>query len=82
MRKLIAYHCCDQLTAVKTGYNLTVPRLKCRPIEVEYFLKLSADKIPVSNDRWLKFIFPMIHSGALWVRKCGKLPIRENLAIT
>ena len=31
--------------------------LKCRPIEVEYFLKLSADKLPLSNDRRLKFIF-------------------------
>ena len=31
--------------------------LKYRPIEVEYFLKLSADKLPVSNDRRLKFIF-------------------------
>ena len=61
-RKLIAHQCCDQLTAVKTGHPLTsitwpYRELKCRPIEVEYFLKLSADKLPVSNDRRLKFIF-------------------------
>ena len=31
--------------------------LKCRPIEVEYFFKVFADKLPVSNDRRLKFIF-------------------------
>ena len=31
-------------------------RLKCPPIEVKYFLKLSADKLPLSNDRRLKFI--------------------------
>ena len=48
----IAHQCCDQLTAVKTGYPLTSitwpyrgPR--CRPIEVDIFLKLSADKLPV-----------------------------------
>ena len=61
-RKLIAHQCCDQLTAAKTGYPLTsiiwpYRRLKCRPIELEYFLKLSADKLPVSNERGLKFIF-------------------------
>ena len=61
-RKLIAHRCCDQLTAVKTGYPLTIiiwpyRRLKCQPIEVKYFFKLSADKLPVSDDRWLKFIF-------------------------
>ena len=32
-------------------YHLTVPRAQV------YFLKLSADKLPVSNDRRLKFIF-------------------------
>ena len=61
-RKLIAHQCCDQLTTVKTGYPLTsitwpYRGLKCQPIEVEYFLKLSADKLPVSNDRRLKFVF-------------------------
>ena len=60
--RLIAHQCCDQLTAVKTGYLLTSINwpyrgLKCRPIEVEYFLKLSTDKLPVSNNRRLKFIF-------------------------
>ena len=50
------------MTAVKTGYPLTsitwpYRRLKCPPIEVKYFLKLSADKLPVSIDHRLKFIF-------------------------
>ena len=36
---------------------LFIRGLKCRPIEVEYLLKLSADKLPVSNDHRLKFIF-------------------------
>ena len=41
-RKLIAHQCCDQLTAVKTGYPLTsitwpYRGLKCRSIKVEYF---------------------------------------------
>ena len=44
-RKLIAHQCCDQLTAVKTGYPLTsitwpYRGLKCRPIEVEYFFEV------------------------------------------
>ena len=41
----IAHQCCDQLTAVKTGYPLTsitwpYRGLKCRPIEVEYFFEV------------------------------------------
>ena len=59
--KLIA-HQCDQMTAVKTEYQLTsitwpYRGLKCWPIEVEYFLKVSADKLTVLNDRRLRFIF-------------------------
>ena len=43
--KLIAYQCCDQLTAVKTGHPLTsitwpYRGLKCPPIEVEYFFEV------------------------------------------
>ena len=53
----IAHQCCDQLTAVKTGYLLTsitwpYRGLRCRSIEVEYFLKLSADKLLVF--KWLQ----------------------------
>ena len=53
----IAHPCCDQLTPVKTGYLLTSATwpyrgLGYRPIEVEYFLKLSADKLLVFN--WLR----------------------------
>ena len=66
------------IDSCQTGYPLTSVTwpyrgLKCRPIEVEYFLKLSADKLPVSNDRRLKSIFPMIHMKyvvfmSLWPR--------------
>ena len=46
------HQCCDQLTAVKTSYPLAgitwlYRGLRCRPIEVKYFLKLSADKVLV-----------------------------------
>ena len=49
MHASIGHQCCDQLTAVKTGYPLTsitwpYRGLRCWPIEVKYFLKLSADK--------------------------------------
>ena len=48
----IAHQCCDQLTAVKTGYPLTgitwpSHGLRCPPIEFEYFLKLSVDQLLV-----------------------------------
>ena len=51
-KKLIAHQCCDQMTAVKTGRPLTsitwpYRGLRCRPIEVKYFLKLSANKLLV-----------------------------------
>ena len=39
-------------------YHLTVPRAQASTHqEVEYFLKLATDILPVSNDRRLKFIF-------------------------
>ena len=66
-RKLIAHQCCDQLTSVKTGNPLTsiiwpYRGLRCRPIEVEYFLRLSADKLLVfkwsqAQVYFLKFIW-------------------------
>ena len=45
-----AHQCCDHLTVVKTGHPLTsitwpYRGLKYRPIEIEYFMKLSADKL-------------------------------------
>ena len=48
----IGHQCCDQLTAVKAGYpptSITWPYrgLRCRLIELKYFLKLSADKLLV-----------------------------------
>ena len=39
-------------------YHQTVPRAQVSTHRVRVFLKLSADKLPVSNDRRLKFIFP------------------------
>ena len=38
-------------------YNLTVPRAQVSTHRGRVFLKLAADKLPVSNDRRLKFIF-------------------------
>ena len=68
MRKLIARQCCYQLTAVKTRYPVTsitwpYPGLRCRPIQVEYFLKLSADKSLVFKwwqAHFLKFMWNML----------------------
>ena len=54
----IGHQCCDQLTAVKTGYPLTritwpYRELRCRPIEVKYFFfKLSASKLLIF--KWLQ----------------------------
>ena len=50
-----AHQCCDQLTAVETEYPLTsiiwrYRGLRCSPVEVEYFLKFSADKL--LNFKW------------------------------
>ena len=61
-RKLIAHQCCDQLTAVKTGYPVTIiiwpyRRLKCRPIEVEYFFL----SYPLTN-----YQFQMIAGSSLF----------------
>ena len=93
--RLIAHQCCDQLTVVKTGYPLTginwpYRGLKCRPIEVEYFLKLSTDKLPVSNNRRFKFIFSndsyeiccVCHYGPALLRFWFQTDLgRENSAI-
>ena len=93
--RLIAHQRCDQLTAVKTGYPLTginwpYRGLKCRPIEVEYFLKLSTDKLPVSNNRRFKFIFSndsyeiccVCHYGPALLRFWFQTDLgRENSAI-
>ena len=38
-------------------YHLTVPRAEVSTHRGRVFLKLSADKLPVSDDRRLKFIF-------------------------
>ena len=62
----IAHQCCDQLTAVKTGYPLTsitwpYRGLRCRPIEVKYFLKLSADKLLVFKWSQAQVWFFFIH---------------------
>ena len=62
----IGYQCCDQLTAAKTGYPLTgITRpycgLSCRPIEVKYFLKLSADKVLIFKWSQAQVLIFLIH---------------------
>ena len=57
----IAHQCCDQLTAVKTGYPLTsltwpYRGLRCRPIEVEYLFEVI---------RWQVTSFQMIADSSL-----------------
>ena len=57
----IAHPCCDQLTAVKTGYPLTsitwpYRGLRCRPIEVEYLFEVI---------RWQVTSFQMIAGSSL-----------------
>ena len=57
----IAHQCCDQLTAVKTGYPLTsitwpYRGLRCRPIEVEYLFEVI---------RWQVTSFQMIAGSSL-----------------
>ena len=57
----IAHQCCDQLTAVKTGYPLTsitwpYRGLRCRPIEVEYLFEVI---------RWQVASFQMIAGSSL-----------------
>ena len=52
MHTSIGHQCCDQLTAVKTGYPLTSITWpyrghRCWYSEVKYFLKVSADKLLV-----------------------------------
>ena len=57
----IVHQCCDQLTAVKTGYLLTsitwpYRGLRCRPIEVEYLFEVI---------RWQVTSFQMIAGSSL-----------------
>ena len=67
----IAHQCCDQLTAVKTGYPLTsitwpYRGLRCRPIEVEYLFEVirwqvtSFQMIAGSSLIFFKFIWNML----------------------
>ena len=71
MQPDIAHPCCDQLTAVKTGYPLTsitwpYRGLRCRPIEVEYLFKVirwqvtSFQMIAGSSLIFFKFIWNML----------------------
>ena len=63
MHRSIGHQCCDQLTAVKTGYLLTsitwlYRGLRCWPIEVEYFFEVI---------RWQVTSFQMIAGSSLIV---------------
>ena len=65
MHTSIGHQCCDQLTAVKTGYPLTsitwpYRGLRCWPIEVEYFFEVI---------RWQVTSFQMIAGSSLIVFK-------------
>ena len=93
----IGHQCCDQLTAVKTRYPLTsitwlYRGLRCRPIEVKYFLKLSADKLLVFKwsqaqvQFFSKFIWNMLCLCAaqlkFWLQTISKsFPTRRTLDI-
>ena len=74
---LIAHQCCDQLTAVKTRYPLTsitwpYRGLRCRPIQFEYFLKLSADKLLVF--KWTQAHIHMKCVDRVRQRRCPLAP--------
>ena len=61
MHTSIGHQCCDQLTAVKTGYPLTsitwpYRLLRCWPIEVKYFFEVI---------RWQVTSFQMITGSSL-----------------
>ena len=63
MHRSIGHQCCDQLTAVKTGYLLTsitwpYRGLRCWPIEVEHFFEVI---------RWQVTSFQMIAGSSLIV---------------
>ena len=66
MHTSIGHQCCDQLTAVKTWYPLIritwlYRGLRFWPIEVKYFLKLSADKLQVFKWSQAQVWFFFIH---------------------
>ena len=58
-------NCTSMLWSVDSCQNLSWPDCTAGPSvdpsRSSIFLKLSVDKLPVWNDRGLKFIFPMIH---------------------
>ena len=94
MNRYTTNQCCDQLTAVKTGFPLTsitwpYRGLRCRPIDVEYLLKLSADKLLVfkwsrAQVYFSKFIWNMLclrHNGPALLRFWFQTDLgRENSA--
>ena len=76
-RKLIAHQCCNQLTAVKTGHQLTSATwpyrgLKCRPIEAEYFFEVIRRQI--TSFKWSQahvYIFQWFISNMLCLCRYG-----------
>ena len=70
-------------------YHLTVPRAQVSTHRSRVFLKLCADKLPVSNDRSLKFIFsndssvrniPKFKDRASWSRDTFQ-PMRRRACV-
>ena len=54
-------------------------RTLCRPIQSVIILVIKHDYRP----NWTPLSpVTITYSGAPWVRKCGKLPMRENMVIT
>ena len=76
-RKLIAHQCCNQLTAVKTGHQLTSATwpyrgLKCRPIEAEYFFEVIRRQI--TSFKWSQahvYLFQWFISNMLCLCRYG-----------
>ena len=63
-------------------YHLTVLWAQVSTNRGWVFLKLSADKLPVSNDRRLKFIFPMIHDHMKYVMFVSLWPRTTRILIS
>ena len=82
MQPDIAHQCCDQLTAVRTGYpliSITLPYrgLKCRLIEVEYFFAVI--RWQITSFKWSQaqvYLFLWFISNMLCLCHCGPALLR------
>ena len=82
MQPDIAHQCCDQLTAVRTGYpliSITLPYrgLKCRLIEVEYFFEVI--RWQITSFKWSQaqvYLFLWFIWNMLCLCHCGPVLLR------